>query len=427
MLLDLKTSDWTAADRTATPAPEVGAANLRPVPLSDLRAQYRSIKHAIDAAVLEVLESQEFILGPKVAACEAAVAEYSGCPYGVGVSSGTDALLIALMAENIGPGDEVITTPYSFFATAGCISRVGATPVFVDIQPDTFNIDPARIEGALTPRTRAILPVHLFGQMADMTAIMDIADRHGLVVIEDAAQAIGAEHAGRRAGSIGHYGCFSFFPAKNLGAAGDAGMVVTNDPDRAERLRVLRSHGSRPKYVHHMIGGNFRLDAIQAAILLVKLRHLEEWTAARQRIARTYDAAFAQAGLPQRGSITVPRATSGRHVFNQYVVRTPDRDELRAALADAQIQTAVYYPAGLHEQACFRDLGYRAGTFPVAEAAARESLALPVFAELPLQDSGRVASTVLRFYGADDSAVRAVPPKDRSAGGILTHSSDFDT
>ncbi|UCG41754.1 MAG: DegT/DnrJ/EryC1/StrS family aminotransferase, partial [candidate division WOR-3 bacterium] len=259
------------------------------VPLLDLKAQYDSIKPEIDAAIAGVIESQRFILGPQVKACEEAVASYCGCALGVGVSSGTDALLISLMAEGIGPGDEVLTTAYSFFATAGCIARLGAKPVLVDIDPATCNIDPAKLEKRITRSSRAILPVHLFGQMADMDPIMDIARRNNLVVIEDAAQAIGAEYKGRRAGSIGNHGCFSFFPSKNLGAFGDGGMVVTDDPKRAERLRVLRAHGSKPKYYHKIVGGNFRLDALQAAIVLAKLKHLDDWTAGRQTNAKRYD------------------------------------------------------------------------------------------------------------------------------------------
>src|SRR6266436_6126033 len=259
------------------------------VPLLDLKAQYLAIKSEVDAAIAEVMESQHFILGPKVDQCEKAVAEYSRCAYAVGVSSGSDALLACLMAENIGLGDEVITTPYTFFATAGAIARVGATPVFVDIDPVTYNLDTSQIASKVNSKTRAIIPVHLYGQMADMDNVMAVAEEHGLVVIEDAAQAIGAENNGRRAGSIGHYGCFSFFPSKNLGAAGDGGMIVTNDTKRAEKLRCLRAHGSKPKYHHKIIGGNFRLDALQAAVVSAKLPHLDEWTAVRQRNARKYD------------------------------------------------------------------------------------------------------------------------------------------
>src|SRR5437879_3326493 len=258
------------------------------VPLLDLKAQYLAIKADVDAAVAEVMESQHFILGPKVEQCERAIAQYSGCSHAVGVSSGTDALLACLMAENVGPGDEVITTPYTFFATAGAIARVGATPVFVDIDPFTYNLDPNQLAAKVTEKTRAIIPVHLYGQMAEMDTVMAVAGKHDLVVIEDAAQAIGAEYKGRRAGSIGHYGCFSFFPSKNLGAAGDGGMIVTNDAGRAERLKCLRAHGAKPKYHHKVVGGNFRLDALQAAIVTAKLRHLDEWTAGRQRNAQKY-------------------------------------------------------------------------------------------------------------------------------------------
>src|SRR5438876_7031394 len=269
---------------------------MRPmnVPLLDLKAQYATIKPAVDAAIAEVMESQHFILGPKVEQCEKAIAQYSGCSHAVGVSSGSDALLACLMAEGIGPGDEVVTTPYSFFATAGAIARLGATPVFVDIDPATYNIDASQIRSRITDKTRAIIPVHLYGQMADMDAVMRVADQHGLVVIEDAAQAIGAEYKGRRAGSIGHYGCLSFFPSKNLGAAGDGGMIVTNDAGRAERLKCLRAHGAKPKYHHKVVGGNFRLDALQAAIVTAKLRHLDEWTAGRQRNAQKYGQLFSE-------------------------------------------------------------------------------------------------------------------------------------
>src|SRR5689334_1443766 len=287
------------------------------VPLLDLKAQYLPIKQEILSAVSEVLDSQHFILGPRVEQCEKAIAEYSNCRYGIGVSSGSDALLVCLMAENIGPGDEVITTPYTFFATVGAITRLGATPVFVDIDPVTYNLDVAQIASKITDKTRAIMPVHLFGQMADMDPILELATQYGLVVIEDAAQAIGAEYKGRRAGSIGHYGCFSFFPSKNLGCAGDGGMIVTNDARRAETLRCLRAHGSKPKYYHKIVGGNFRLDAIQAAIVSVKLPHLDGWTSARQANAARYDRLFAAAGLP----VATPVVATGRHIFNQYVIR----------------------------------------------------------------------------------------------------------
>jgi dTDP-4-amino-4,6-dideoxygalactose transaminase len=353
------------------------------VPLLDLKAQYTSIKADVEAAVAEVLESQQFILGPTVKACEKAIANYCGCSHAIGVSSGSDALLACLMAENIGPGDEVVTTAYSFFATAGAIARVGATPIFVDINPDTYNIDCAQIESRLTKRTRAIIPVHLYGQMADMGAVVSIARARDLIVIEDAAQALGAAHDGRRAGTIGHYGCFSFFPSKNLGAAGDGGMVVTNDAARADRLECLRGHGARPKYYHQRIGGNFRLDAIQAAIVLAKLPYLDGWTAARQRNAERYDARLAAAASSAGVSpVVTPKVITDRHVFNQYVIRLSDRDRVKAALQSRGVGTEVYYPTPLHLQPCFAYLGYEAGALPVSERASRETLALPVYPEL---------------------------------------------
>src|SRR3989449_1616466 len=327
------------------------------VPLLDLKAQYRSIKADVDAAIAEVMESQHFILGPKVEQCERAVARYSECSHAVGVSSGTDALLACLMVENIGPGDEVITTPYTFFATAGAMARLGAVPVFVDIDPVTYNLDPFQIESKVTKRTRAIVPVHLYGQMADMDPVMWVADKYGLTVIEDAAQAIGAEHKGRRAGSIGHYGCLSFFPSKNLGAAGDAGMIVTNDPERAEKLVCLRAHGSKPKYHHKVVGGNFRLDALQAAVVFAKLPHLDEWTAGRQRNARKYDQLFQEMGLSGNStgasSVALPTVVANRHIFNQYVIRVSRRDHLQDALQQRGIGTEVYYPVPMHLQECF--------------------------------------------------------------------------
>jgi len=356
------------------------------VPLLDLKAQYSTIKNEIEAAIAGVMESQHFILGPKVEQCEKAIAKYSTCEYAVGVTSGSDALLACLMVENIGPGDEVITTPYTFFATVGAISRLGATPVFVDIDPVTYNIDTDQITDRITSKTRAIIPVHLYGQMAEMDPIMALAEKHGLIVIEDAAQAIGSECKGRRAGSVGHYGCFSFFPSKNLGAAGDGGMIVTNDAQRAEKLKVLRAHGSKPKYHHKVVGGNFRLDALQAAIVSAKLPHLDEWTAGRQRNAKLYDGLFAEAGLvgTARGtsSIVLPKVVMNRHIFNQYVIRSSQRDQLQAYLQRQGIGTEVYYPVLMHLQECFADLGYRTGAFPKSEGAAKETLALPIYPEL---------------------------------------------
>ncbi|HTR39637.1 MAG TPA: DegT/DnrJ/EryC1/StrS family aminotransferase [Bryobacteraceae bacterium] len=364
------------------------------VPLLDLRAQYATIKNEVGAAIAEVLESQHFILGPKVEQCEKAIAAYSACSHAIGVSSGSDALLACLMAENIGPGDEVITTPYTFFATAGAIARLGATPVFVDIDPATYNLDPSQIRPKVSARTRAIIPVHLYGQMADMDAVMQVADEHGLVVIEDAAQAIGAEYKRRRAGSIGHYGCFSFFPSKNLGAAGDAGMVVTNDAQRAEKLRCLRGHGSKPKYYHKMVGGNFRLDAIQAAVVSAKLPHLDEWSAVRQHNAQRYDQLFRDAGL----QIGLPPVVTDRHIFNQYVVRVSSRDALQSHLQKNGVGTEVYYPVPMHLQECFAYLGHAEGSFPESERAAKETLALPIHPELTEPQARFVVECVREFF-----------------------------
>jgi dTDP-4-amino-4,6-dideoxygalactose transaminase len=382
------------------------------VPLLDLKAQYAIIKADVDAAIAEVMQSQHFILGPKVEECEKAIAKYSDCAYGVGVSSGSDALLACLMAENVGPGDEVITTTYTFFATVGAIARLGATPVLVDIDPVTYNLDVAQVEARVTSRTRAIVPVHLYGQMADMDAVMLIADRRGIVVIEDAAQAIGAENRGKRAGSIGHYGCFSFFPSKNLGAAGDGGMVVTNDADRASKVAVLRAHGSKPKYFHKVIGGNFRLDALQAAVVTAKLRHLDAWTAARQRNAKQYDELFLAAGLAGRhdAPVGLPTITTERHIFNQYVIRVDRRDELQALLKSKGVGTEVYYPVAIHQQECFAYLGHKTGDFPESERAATHTLALPIHPELTKQQAEYVVECIAEWAG--NSAVGA----ERRAG-----------
>jgi len=385
---------------------------MNTVPLLDLKAQYATIRDEVRTAIDRVLESQYFILGPEVQALEKEVAAYSQCGYGIGVSSGTDALLVALMALNIGPGDEVITTPYTFFATAGSIARLGAKPVFVDIDPATYNLDPSPIEAAITPRTRAIMPVHLFGQMADMDPIMVLANRHGLDVIEDAAQAIGSEYKGRRAGSIGHLGCFSFFPSKNLGGFGDGGMVVTNDPDLAQRVNILRKHGAQPKYHHKFVGGNFRLDAIQAAVLRVKLKHLDEWTAGRQRNADRYRELFDQepttkdqgrtssdADSPAKPFVVGhPSSVTTRHIYNQFVVRCARRDELMAYLKARGIGCEVYYPLPLHLQECFADLGYELGDSPVSERAAQETLALPIYPELTADQQRTVVEAIMQFY-----------------------------
>ena len=369
------------------------------VPLLDLKGQYDSIRADVDAAIARVLESQHFILGPEVEALETAVAEYSQCRYGIGVSSGSDALLVALMALDIKPGDEVITTPFSFFATAGCAARLGAKPVFVDIEPSTFNIDAQKIEAAITSRTKAIIPVHLYGQMADMDTIMDVASRHGVAVIEDAAQAIGADYRGRRAGSIGAMGCLSFFPSKNLGAYGDAGMVVTNDESLAQRLKMLRAHGAQPKYYHRLLGGNFRIDALQAAILHAKFKYLEGWTSARQHNANRYRKLFAEAGAP--AELVMPAETGfGRHIYHQFVIRSSKRDTLQAHLKSRGIGTEVYYPLPLHLQDCFEDLNYHPGDFMHSERASLESLALPIYPELTEDQQKYVIDAVMEFYAA---------------------------
>lgn len=367
------------------------------VPLLDLRAQYESMRDDIDEAIRRVVESQHFILGPEVEALEREIADYCGTTHAVGVSSGTDALLVALMALGVGPGDEVITTPFTFFATAGTVARLGARTVFVDIEPDTFNIDAARIEAALSPRTKAIIPVHLFGRVADMDTVMRLAGSAGVAVIEDAAQAIGAyDAAGRRAGAIGDIGAFSFFPSKNLGAFGDAGMVTTSDESLARLMRQLRVHGMEPKYFHSMVGGNFRLDALQAAVLRVKLRHLDTWHDGRRRNAARYRELFAQAGIEQ---VTLPQDVPG-HIYNQFVIRIPQRDALRDHLSARAIGTEIYYPLPLHMQACFAGLGYQEGDFPHAERAAREVLALPIYPELEDAALQRVVASIADFYAA---------------------------
>jgi dTDP-4-amino-4,6-dideoxygalactose transaminase len=378
------------------------------VPLLDLRAQYSTIKAEVESAIAEVMESQHFILGPKVEQCEKAIARYSGCSYAVGVSSGSDALLACLMAENIGPGDEVITTPYTFFATVGAIARLGATPVFVDIDPVTYNLDASQISSKVNSNTRAIIPVHLYGQIADMDTVMAVAEKHGLVVIEDAAQAIGAESNGRRAGSVGQYGCFSFFPSKNLGAAGDGGMVVTNDAQRAEKLKCLRAHGSKPKYHHKLVGGNFRLDALQAAIVSAKLPHLDQWTVARQQNAKKYDQLFSEAGLATAGDgsprVGLPAVVTNRHIFNQFVIRVSCRDQLQAALQQRGIGTEVYYPIPMHLQECFAYLGHGVGAFPESERAAKETLALPISPELSEQQLRYVVDSIADFVAMNPLA-----------------------
>ena len=364
-----------------------------PVPLLDLDAQYRPLREEILAAIARVCDSQRFILGPEVEALERDLAACLEVRDAVAVSSGTDALLAALMATGIGAGDDVVTSTYSFFATAGCIARTGARPVLVDIDPVTYNIDPDGIRAALTPKTRAIIPVHLYGLCADMDRIMSIAGDAGVPVIEDAAQAIGATYRNRQAGSIGTAGCFSFFPSKNLGAFGDGGLVTTNDPSLAQELRLIRNHGAEPKYFHKRVGANFRLDAIQAAVLRVKLPHLARWTSRRRENAVRYDALFADAGLTDR--VTLPAAPADRrHIFNQYVIRVPDRDRVRAFLAERRIGTEIYYPVPFHLQECFVGLGYRRGDFPQAEAAAASTLALPIYGELTADQQAAVVAAI---------------------------------
>jgi dTDP-4-amino-4,6-dideoxygalactose transaminase len=364
-----------------------------PIPLLDLDAQYRPLREEILAAIVRVCDSQRFIMGPEVEALERELALYLAAREAVAVSSGTDALLAALMAIGVGAGDEVITSTYSFFATAGCIVRTGARPVLVDIDPLTYNVDPDGIRAALTPKTRAIIPVHLYGLCADMDRIMSIAQDAGLPVIEDAAQAIGATYRDRQAGSMGAMGCFSFFPSKNLGAFGDGGLVTTNDASLAHELRLIRNHGAEPKYFHKRVGANVRLDAIQAAVLRVKLPHLARWTSRRRENAERYDALFAEAGLTDR--VTLPAAPADRrHIFNQYVVRVPDRDRVRAFLAELGIGTEIYSPGPFHLQECFVPLGYRRGDFPQAEAAAASTLALPIYGELMADQQAAVVAAI---------------------------------
>ena len=397
------------------------------VPLLDLTQQYEKIGSEVRAAIEGVCASQHFILGANVSELEQSMARYTRCEYGIGVSSGTDALLLALMALGIGPGDEVITSPFTFFATAGTIARLGARPVFCDIDRKTFNLSPVKVEAFLSRecevrgsdgrrqvihrrtggRVRALMPVHLYGQVCDMDELMAMASRLGLHVIEDAAQAIGAsDEKGRMAGSIGHIGCFSFFPTKNLGAFGDAGLCTTSDPALDQRMRILRVHGAEPKYHHSIIGGNFRLDEIQAAVLNVKLKFLDEWMAARDAHARQYTALL---GAKLAGEVVPPpRSQGGRHVWNQYVIRARRRDELRQYLAGEGIGTEIYYPIPLHLQKCFAYLGYQPGELPESELACREALALPVFPELSPAQIDHVAATIERFY---PSAVAPVAGK----------------
>ncbi len=369
-----------------------------PIPLLDLNAQNGPLQAELEAALLRVARSGQFILGEEVSAFEQEVARHLGVAHAIGVSSGTDALLVAMMALEIGPGDEVITTPFSFFATAGCIARLGARPVFVDIEPSSFNLDVTQVEAAITERTRAVMPVHLFGQTADLAALQRLCGAHDLPLIEDAAQSLGAGQGALCAGTVGAFGCFSFFPSKNLGGFGDGGLVTSNDAALAARVRVLRAHGAEERYYHERIGGNFRLDAIQAAVLRVKLPHLQRFGEARRRNAARYDELFAQAGLPE-SRLRLPREISPGHVYNQYTIATDARDGLRAHLRALQIGCEVYYPVPLHLQECFAYLGQGPGSFPQAERAAQQVLSLPIYGELGEQPQRRVAAAVLEYLG----------------------------
>ncbi|BDQ03212.1 DegT/DnrJ/EryC1/StrS family aminotransferase [Ignavibacterium sp.] len=384
------------------------------VPLLDLKPQYQSLKKELDEAIIRVAESQYFIMGPELSEMEKEFQNYLNVKHAWGVSSGTDALLLALMALDIKPGDEVIVPTYSFFATAGVVSRLFATPVFVENDPVTFNIDPKDFESKITPKTKAVIPVHLFGQSAEMDEIMKIANAHNLYVIEDAAQAIGTQYKdGRFVGTIGHIGCFSFFPSKNLGGYGDGGLIVTNDDKLSEIIRIKRVHGGEPKYYHKVIGGNFRLDALQAAVLRVKLPHLQSWSEKRQQNAKRYNQLFIEAGLAEepgrtkfdsRNKVLLPKAVyenSGvrnYHIYNQYKIRVEKRDALREFMTKHEIGTEIYYPVPFHLQECFADLGYKKGDFPVSEFSANTSIALPIYPELTDDQLQYVVSTIKKFF-----------------------------
>jgi len=371
------------------------------IPILDLSVQHLQIADEIAAAVTRVLGSQKFILGPEVRELEQELAQYCSCAEAIGCASGSDALLLALMACDVGPGDEVITTPFSFFATVGSIVRLGAKAVFVDIDSATFNMDVSQVQSAMTKRTKAILPVHLFGQCAEMETINELARNANMRVIEDAAQAIGAEYRGRRAGSLGEIGCFSFYPSKNLGGAGDGGLLTTNDSELAETLRILRTHGAKQKYYHERLGINSRLDSLQAAILRVKFRYLDQWADARRANAKRYRELFRDAGLGSSDYVQLPVESDGSvHVYNQFVIRARDRDRLKAWLAERGVGTEIYYPVPLHLQACFKDLGYKNGDFPESERAALEALAIPVYPELSANAQTYVVETISSFYRA---------------------------
>jgi dTDP-4-amino-4,6-dideoxygalactose transaminase len=367
------------------------------VPLLDLKAQFQPLRAEIMAAMQTVCDEQGFILGPRIVAFEESVARYIGSRYAVGCASGSDALLLSLMAMGVKAGDEVITIPFTFFATVSAIVRLGAKPVLVDIQPDTFNIDPALIERAITPRTKAIIPVHLFGQCADMAAINEIAKRKNIYVIEDACQAIGAAQQGKRAGVLGDTGCFSFFPSKNLGGFGDGGLITTNDKALADSMAMLRVHGSQVRYLHEAVGINSRLDALQAAILHIKLKYLDQWTEGRRRNAERYRQLFKQTNHADR-VVLPPTAPGNFHVYNQFTVRAPKRDELRTFLKEKGVGTEVYYPLPMHLQNCFRDLGYQKGSLPLSEQAAEEVVSLPIYAELTEAQQSYVVEMIAEFY-----------------------------
>jgi dTDP-4-amino-4,6-dideoxygalactose transaminase len=375
------------------------------VPLLDLEAQYRPLRDEILGAITRVCDSQRFIMGPEIEALESELSGVLGVRHAIAVSSGTDAVLLALMTLDIQPGDEVVTPTYSFFATAGAVVRLGARPVLVDIDPATFNIDPDQIADAITPRTKAILPVHLFGLSADLDPILEVALSAGVPVVEDAAQAIGAIYKSRKVGSIGTLGCFSFYPSKNLGAFGDAGLLTTNDDGLATRARLLRNHGMEPKYYHQIVGGNFRMDALQAAVLRVKAPHLDAWTAGRRANAAAYRALFSKAGID--GAIALPQEPPDRlHIFNQFVIRTPERDALKKHLDDNGIGNEIYYPVPFHLQPCFTGLGFRRGDFPHAERAAGESLAIPIYGELTAAQQEAVVAAVAGFVQRKVGAAR---------------------
>jgi dTDP-4-amino-4,6-dideoxygalactose transaminase len=384
-----------------------GQYNPMNVPLLDLNPQHQPLHDEIVQAMARVVDSNAFILGPEVTALESQVAEYCETRFAIGVSSGTDALLVSLMAIGLGPGDEVITTPYTFFATVGSITRLGAKPVFVDIDPVTYNIDPEKIAEKITAKTKAIIPVHLYGQCVDSEAILKIAETHNLYVIEDAAQAIGTQYRdGRKTGNMGDLGCFSFFPTKNLGCFGDGGMVVTNHPEMNDRVRMLRVHGSQPKYYHQLVGGNFRLDALQAAVLNVKFPHLEGWNRQRRENAARYEALFKESSLTENNKVQCPQAVyadSGvpnHHTYNQYIIRVDDRDALREYLREQGVATEIYYPLPLHLQRCFHYLGHKEGAFPESERAAKSTLALPVFPGLKPEQQEYVVHEIQSYFAS---------------------------